>query len=56
MGYILTELLLKNHFLVGSFEDVYREKLYSYFCPHSLGHSVGFDVHDPGINMIQVLI
>jgi hypothetical protein len=37
MGLILTDLLLESGFLKGDRDQLYKDRLFSYFCPHSLG-------------------
>merc|ERR1719272_1300158 len=32
----------------GTVDQLYDARIQSLFMPHSLGHSVGIDVHDPG--------
>lgn len=32
----------------GTVDELYAARIHSLFMPHSLGHSVGIDVHDGG--------
>jgi len=45
---LITRELLVADFIRGTFSDLMQNRIYSYFYPHGLGHSVGIDVHDPG--------
>jgi len=40
--------LLEAGFLKGNLETLISNRVYRYFFPHGIGHSVGLDVHDPG--------
>ena len=42
----LTEILLELGILKGSFEKNFRTQAYKTYCPHSVGHLLGLDVHD----------
>ena len=42
----LTEILLKAGILQGSLKDNFSAKKYKSYCPHSIGHLLGLDVHD----------
>jgi len=44
----VTSSLLSAGFLVGNIDELIANQMWYYFYPHSLGHSVGLDVHDPG--------
>jgi Xaa-Pro dipeptidase len=46
---LITNALLKAGFLTGPIDELIRNRMWTYFYPHSLGHSVGLDVHDPGL-------
>lgn len=47
---ILVQGLLDVGILKGaSVDELIAKRIYSVFMPHSLGHSVGLDVHDPGL-------
>ena len=37
----LTKLLMKHDFLIGDYEELMKEKMYTAFMPHGLGHPVG---------------
>jgi len=45
----VTRALLAAGFLTGNLDELIANRMWSYFYPHSLGHSVGLDVHDPGL-------
>jgi len=45
---LVTKALLDNGFVKGTMEELMANRIYTYFYPHGLGHSVGIDVHDPG--------
>ena len=42
----ITKILLDFGFLQGSFKDHLNKKSYATYCPHSVGHLLGLDVHD----------
>ena len=42
----LTEILLELGILKGSLEKNFKAKKYKAYCPHSVGHLLGLDVHD----------
>ena len=42
----LTQILLEFGLLKGSFKNNLRQKKYQKYCPHSVGHLLGLDVHD----------
>jgi len=46
MGLGLTEILLELRILKGSLEKNFQAKSYKNYCPHSVGHLLGLDVHD----------
>jgi len=41
--------LLQGGFLIGTVPDLVSNGICALFYPHGLGHSVGIDVHDPGM-------
>ena len=43
----ITNILLEMQILRGSFKQHLSKKNYSTYCPHSVGHLLGMDVHDP---------
>lgn len=45
----LSEALVDLGLLEGDGETVYEEELYKDYYPHSIGHSLGMDVHDVGL-------
>jgi len=45
---LVTQHLLAADFIRGPYNELMARRIYSYFYPHGLGHSVGIDVHDPG--------
>jgi len=47
--------LLKAGFLTGPIDELILHRMWYYFYPHSLGHSVGLDVHDSGFSLNTVL-
>ena len=42
----ITKILLDFGFLQGSLKDHLNKKSYATYCPHSVGHLLGLDVHD----------
>ena len=42
----VTEILLDFGFLKGSFKENFSKASYKKYCPHSVGHLLGLDVHD----------
>ena len=42
----ITEILLEFGLLSGSFKENLKLKTYRKYCPHSVGHLLGLDVHD----------
>jgi Xaa-Pro aminopeptidase len=46
---VLTEGLIELGLLKGNKKDLFEAKAYKRFCPHSLGHWLGMDVHDVGL-------
>ena len=42
----LTQILLEFGLLKGSFKNNLQHKKYKKYCPHSVGHLLGLDVHD----------
>ena len=42
----ITEILLELGLLKGSLEKNLKDKKYKTYCPHSVGHLLGLDVHD----------
>jgi len=48
----VTRKLLEAGFLQGPLDTLIANRMWYYFYPHGLGHSVGLDVHDPGLNDI----
>ena len=42
----LTEILLELGILKGSLEKNFKAEKYKAYCPHSVGHLLGLDVHD----------
>ncbi len=42
----ITDILMELKFLKGSFEENWLKKSYMKYCPHSVGHLLGLDVHD----------
>ena len=49
----LTNILLETQILKGSFKDHLKKQTCRAYCPHSLGHLLGMDVHDPGFTRID---
>jgi len=49
----VTRKLLEAGFLQGSLDTLIALRLFSLFYPHGLGHSVGLDVHDPGLGVFE---
>jgi len=45
----VTNALLRAGFLTGPIDELIANRMWYYFYPHGLGHSVGLDVHDPGL-------
>lgn len=43
----ITHLLLEMNILKGSFKEHLKKKSSLTYCPHSVGHLLGMDVHDP---------
>ena len=43
----VTRILMELNVLKGSFSENMRKKTYRIYLPHSLGHHLGMDVHDP---------
>ena len=43
----VTQILLDLNILKGSFAENISKKTYKTYLPHSLGHQMGLDVHDP---------
>ena len=43
----LTNILLETQVLKGSFKNHLKKQTCRAYCPHSLGHLLGMDVHDP---------
>ncbi|XWS72147.1 hypothetical protein CRYUN_Cryun02cG0015300 [Craigia yunnanensis] len=46
---IILESLKKGNILVGNIDDLMVERLGAIFMPHGLGHILGIDTHDPGV-------
>ena len=46
----LTKILMDFGFLKGSFNKNWDKKSYKKYCPHSVGHLLGLDVHDVSFN------
>ena len=42
----ITQILLDCRFLNGSLTEHLKKKSYTKYCPHSVGHLLGLDVHD----------
>lgn len=42
----ITKILLESNFLKGSLKENINKKSYQKYCPHSVGHLLGLDVHD----------
>ena len=42
----LTQILLSLGWIKGSLKDGIKKQLYKKYCPHSVGHLLGIDVHD----------
>ena len=42
----ITNILLELGFLKGSFKENFNKQSYKKYCPHSVGHLLGLDVHD----------
>lgn len=42
----ITQILLEEQILKGSFKENWSKKSYKKYCPHSVGHLMGLDVHD----------
>jgi len=47
--------LLQAGFLRGNLDELIANRMWYYFYPHSLGHSVGLNVHDPGLSQSSPL-
>lgn len=43
----ITHILLKMNIIKGSFEQHLQKNTFHKYCPHSVGHLLGLDVHDP---------
>ena len=44
----ITEILLETQILKGTLREHVNKKSFKSYCPHSIGHLLGMDVHDPG--------
>ena len=44
---LLAHLMQEEGFLSGSMEEIIEKKTYKKYFPHTFGHSLGLDVHDP---------
>lgn len=42
----MVDLMLKLKIIKGEKKEIIKEKTYKKFCPHSIGHWLGLDVHD----------
>ncbi len=42
----ITKIMMDFRFLKGSFKENMNKKSYKKYCPHSVGHLLGLDVHD----------
>jgi len=49
----ITRYLLETGFLQGSLDTLLSQSLYNVFYPHSIGHSLGLDVHDSQASIIE---
>ena len=49
----LTNILLELGFLKGDLKDHLKKKSYFPYCPHSVGHLLGMDVHDPPLSRFK---
>ncbi|KAL2337413.1 hypothetical protein Fmac_011859 [Flemingia macrophylla] len=45
---VILELLKRGHIILGDVDDMIVARLGVVFMPHSLGHFLGIDTHDPG--------
>ena len=52
----LTEILLEQSLLQGTFKEHLKKNSFFKYCPHSLGHLLGLDVHDPGFFSMEEAI
>lgn len=46
----VTRILMELNVLKGSFSENMKKKTYKTYLPHSLGHHLGIDVHDPSFS------
>ena len=51
----VTEILLDLGILKGSLKENLKNNSFFPYCPHNVGHSLGIDVHDPGVPKNQDL-
>ena len=48
----ITKILLDLKFLQGSLKENMNKKSYTKYCPHSVGHLLGLDVHDANLKQM----
>jgi len=51
-SHMVCQKLLEGGYLQGSLTELIANSMWRFFYPHGLGHSVGLDVHDPGLSDI----
>ena len=52
----ITHILIELGFLKGSFKENLNKKSYVKYCPHSVGHLLGLDVHDVSFKKTEAAI